>query len=285
VAVVALMVVATAVGIAMPVRRNLDDTRARRADERAVASATRGERAMVILPRVPDGGWIMHPRPNLRNDPRLQQRVLYAIDNGPDNLQLAASYPDRPLYRFTPRMVPDPNVIFGLMPATEVTRLAVVRGVEVRVPWRIRNHGDGAVVTVYLNDSHRVTVAVIDDQSTKGREYHGAWIIRGDGTITLDPPALHVLTQNFAPPLGRGTLRVGASVGDLPDPTSTAVWEVRYWFDGDGREAAFLAPGEQWLRRATAGTPFLPADTAPVFCVGPPSVSTASQSGELPAGC
>ena len=47
-----------------------------------------------------DGGYVMHPRGWLMNEPDLSNRVLYAADHLGDNLALFDRFPDRQIWRF-----------------------------------------------------------------------------------------------------------------------------------------------------------------------------------------
>ncbi|MBU3701691.1 MAG: hypothetical protein FGM58_06565 [Acidimicrobiia bacterium] len=65
----------------------------------AVRSSVEGP-AIVIIPAGDDGPYVLHPRGAFANPPHLDSDVLYAADLGGRNLELAARFPARALYRF-----------------------------------------------------------------------------------------------------------------------------------------------------------------------------------------
>lgn len=58
--------------------------------------------AVVFLP-TPYGDWLAHPFQHLRNDPDFDGEVVYALDEGPDAIAVAAAYPNRTYYRYVYR--------------------------------------------------------------------------------------------------------------------------------------------------------------------------------------
>ncbi|MFC4450088.1 ArnT family glycosyltransferase [Halorussus aquaticus] len=55
--------------------------------------------AVVFLP-TPYGDWLNHPFQHLRNDPGFDGETVYALSDGPDDIDVVAAYPNRTYYRY-----------------------------------------------------------------------------------------------------------------------------------------------------------------------------------------
>jgi hypothetical protein len=81
--------------------------------------------AVVFLP-TPYGDWLNHPFQYLRNDPGFDGEVVYATSDGPDDLAVAAAYPNRSYYRYVYRGTWAPTLGESVEPA--LNRVDVARG-------------------------------------------------------------------------------------------------------------------------------------------------------------
>jgi hypothetical protein len=81
--------------------------------------------AVVFLP-TPYGDWLNHPFQYLRNDPGFDGEVAYATSDGPDDLAVAAAYPNRSYYRYVYRGTWAPTLGESVEPA--LNRVDVARG-------------------------------------------------------------------------------------------------------------------------------------------------------------
>ncbi|WP_137286887.1 ArnT family glycosyltransferase [Halorussus salinisoli] len=84
--------------------------------------------AVVFLP-TPYGDWLNHPFQYLRNDPDFDGETVYALSNGPTDLDVVAAYPNRTYYRYVYRGEWVPYGGETVDPALQ--RVRVVRGESV----------------------------------------------------------------------------------------------------------------------------------------------------------
>ena len=97
--VVTALIIATVVELPDKIDRNQHFTDVYRAEQNTIDDTVAGNAAVVIVPITPDGGYLLHPRGWLTNSLALTDRVLYAADRGPANLELSTRFPDRKIYR------------------------------------------------------------------------------------------------------------------------------------------------------------------------------------------
>lgn len=98
-AAISAIALGTAIELPDKVRAN-QEVRDRIETELAAVDAFVDEPAIVIVPNGVDGPYILHPRGAFSNPPYLDAPVLFAADLGGRNLELAARFPSRALYRF-----------------------------------------------------------------------------------------------------------------------------------------------------------------------------------------
>jgi hypothetical protein len=207
----------------------------------------------VIVPRSNDGGWILHPRPNLENEPDLSDRVLYAIDRDGENATLFDRYPDRAIFRLSFVIYDNPFV-----PEREVASLERRDLQEARFTWRITNDVGAPVVNLYLSDGKGGLVHyLLDDHSTLGATYRGTWTVAPNGAVSLDTTSAQLITyrMNGLPP--SGTFAVGTGFGSSVDLLQCELMEWRYWFRG-GATIQMVTPGAPWDRSPAPKIRWLP---------------------------
>jgi 4-amino-4-deoxy-L-arabinose transferase-like glycosyltransferase len=251
----AVMIVVTVVETVPKIDINLRRTDLHEAEAAAVHAATGpDDPAVVIVPRSADGGWILHPRPNLENEPDLSNRVLYAIDRDGRNLELFDEYGDRPIFQLS-------FVIRGDVDHAEheVRRLERLVGSDAGFDWTVTNQSGAPVVGVYLTTViGRIAHYVLDDNSQLGATYHGTWTLMPNGEVTLDSPGARLVTPMAEGIPAEGMLSVGASFGPDDDMRRSELAEWRYWFRAGGAELEVVSPGTSWTRDGPPGFLWLP---------------------------
>jgi 4-amino-4-deoxy-L-arabinose transferase-like glycosyltransferase len=240
-----VLAAASVVQVAPKLRDNLYFTRAAEHEWSRVHAAVGSGRAVVIIPTDADGGWIGHPRPSLLNDPQLHQRILYAIDRGPDSIQLATMFPDRSLYRLTPTIVPGRGP-GGLEVSSRVDRQTVVAGHTIALRFTIENRTGAPVVRVYVTDGSSAVTAVLDERSRRGATYEGVWLLHPDGSVALTGQGRGV-SGTIGALHGRATIAVGSSFAPSGGAPELLRQEQRLWFRNDLDSLVTLAPGARWV--------------------------------------
>lgn len=245
---VLLLAVATAATVVPRIEDNLQLTRLQRIDHVALAAAgTR--RAVVVLPRDADGGWIGHPRPSLLNDADLDQDVIFAVDRKERSMALFDRFPDRSVWRMSWRAVPETT---GLRALTTLDRLRRVRARGVVFDVAVRNTTGERVVAAYLTDGRRDTHVVLDDSSERGRRYRLRWMVGADGEVEVEGPSgsRTVFTNFGTRSLGAGTLAVGVGFGGEDVIEAGEHQEHRFWFRTRGDSLVVVGPGDVWTQLA-----------------------------------
>src|SRR5207244_4355941 len=115
VGVVAVMIAVTAIGVPAKVRDKTDTTARSYRRIHTLVTSAHLDHAVVVLP--PRSRYVLAPYPFLANRPDLSGRIVYAVDDGADDLGLGRRFPDRTLYRFERRYLPGGPL---LHPATDV---------------------------------------------------------------------------------------------------------------------------------------------------------------------
>ncbi|USZ68425.1 hypothetical protein NGM10_01485 [Halorussus salilacus] len=97
--------------------------------------------AVVFVP-TPYGDWLNHPFQHLRNDPGFDGEVVYALDGGPDSLEVVEAYPDRTYYRYVYRGEWTPFLGQTVDPALREIRAVRSDAVGVDAAVGIPSHAD-----------------------------------------------------------------------------------------------------------------------------------------------
>jgi len=211
--------------------RNRNVTNAYRSVQRLVADAHLG-RSVLFLEDRGDKGF-QSAAPFLENTPTLaNQKVVYAVENGPGDLDVLARYPDREGARLRSELRPGDEL---LAPTRFVEPVKVTRGSAVSLHFRIVNTvGAPTVVTKFeVNDAVEQTIA-LDTASTKGKSYDVTWTLTAQPVKTTKPNVVTV-------PQGSGTATVEA---DFSEPTGkTENYERQYPYVASPNRVVVLTPG------------------------------------------
>ncbi|MFC7045670.1 ArnT family glycosyltransferase [Halobacteriaceae archaeon GCM10025711] len=203
--------------------------------------------AVVFLP-TPYGDWLNHPFQSLRNDPGLNGRTVYAVDDGTANFGVADAYPDRRLYRYAYRGQWTPlhgsAVDARIVPVTTVSGDAVTMTTTVGVP----------------EATDRMSVRLASED---GSAYYAVNASRGNQTFTLavDGDRAHLA--------GPGVEATGANASVSVNATDELDLEV---FMDTGPTSRFSyrveLPVERTDGSVRAMTPYREVCTVPARCGG-----------------
>jgi hypothetical protein len=200
--------------------------------------------AVLLLPFRGDLGFL-GTSPFLENDPSLDQPVLYAEQRGGHDLELAARFPDRTLYRLEQDLPPGKDTGGRLT----LQRLQVEAGPSVTLSLRLTDPGDLAAPAATLSAGDDTRSRPLG--AAAGGGWDVSWTVVAPGA---EPPAGTPDAQVLRLPEGvaSGELSAGltsAAAGDSP----ARAWAQRIGWrvvDG-GRRVELLVPGEGWARTGT----------------------------------
>lgn len=121
----------------------------------------------VVVMRADPAGYTLLNYPSLVGDPRLNARVLYAIDRGPVSVTLARLFPSRRLYQFVQRTEPCHPL---LRPSYLIEPLRIVRGPTVRLRFDPTNtEGLPLVIADVIIDGRTVATQILARHSRNDR--------------------------------------------------------------------------------------------------------------------
>ncbi len=203
----------------------------------------------------------------LANRPRLDTRVLFAIDRGAKNIDLLRSRPGRRAFRVV-RMLASGAPLSSIHPALvpQHTRTAP----QISLTTTIVNTDGSNVVTAYSRFAGIRRAFVLDRSSTKGDRYRVTWIIR-PGSLNLRssqqrPQRVHyprvkatpedpAPRSGAAPPVG---LVVGAAFGKRTSSRDPNRVELRYYERTNHHAIELLTGAEFWTRLGAPYRAWLP---------------------------
>ncbi|HEX2738464.1 MAG TPA: hypothetical protein VHP57_10040, partial [Acidimicrobiia bacterium] len=157
--------------------------------------------ALVFVPHG-DDPYLLTDLPFLANDQDGSRKPLYAADLGAANVGLVATRSDLRPYVLTPELQPGDDLF---RPTIVLKPLTLLRGRDITVHLHIRNPGDRAVVTAYVQTDGHFETRVLDTDSKRGKSYDVDWVLTApqtpvDGKIAMDRLAGTVTTGvGFAP--------------------------------------------------------------------------------------
>ncbi len=206
--------------------------------------------------------FVMEPYPFLANDPRLQNRRLYALDRGAAGIDLVDRHPRRTAYRIVRQV--EPGQPIDRIPLV-VERQTVVRGPAVTATTRVTNVDNRRRVVAYARFGDFKTARLLDDASTAGATYDLTWTVTPTGIAYAGPAAAEVpypaipprsehRLKGLAPPPAYG-LVIGAAFADSAraGDAAAAVEHDYYARVGRSSQVEVLSAGEEWTR---LGPPF-----------------------------
>ena len=199
------------------------------------------------------GPYLQFLNPYSANGPELDQRVLFAVDRGPANLDLIEAMPDRtPYLQKTSKLVLRPRPV-ERRPTVSVTRLDVQRGGSVSLHVRITNPRGSPTVAAYLKFGDHLEWRTLSTDATAEGVYETDWTLvapNGDGGEEHETAI--PLTSRLG--LGRGFLIAGVGFG-ASEEVARANPSVRQIFPYriDGSAVELLLPAEKTRQVTVAG--------------------------------
>jgi hypothetical protein len=226
---IGVLAISTAFAVSTRVDRNGDVTDEYRAARVMVDDAHLDHAVLFLEDRGQQG--FESATPFLENTPSLStQRVIYAIEGGPGDLDVLARYPDRVGARLRSELRPGDEI---LNPTRFIERLHVSRGTAVTLRFRIVNTVGFPTVVSKMTVGNTTQQIVLDTVSKKGATYEVAW------TLTTAPTTKSPTDMTVAP--GRGTATVQAEF--VANDGKSELYERRYPYIATDARLAVLQPG------------------------------------------
>jgi 4-amino-4-deoxy-L-arabinose transferase-like glycosyltransferase len=221
--------------------------------QRGLQAAPPAGRALVFVED--SGRYLLFTNPFVANDPELDGRVLYAVDRGPENLELIRAMPDRTPY--SQRLSgPSDELLPRLRPKTldmSYERLRVLRGDSLSLRVRVTNTVGREAVVVGLTVGKRSVWRTLDTRSHLGDTYETTFTVSTeDGTdLRLD----------------EGADRLAVTAGIAEDPTWARKFpraQARYDFEVRDGVVEALDPGDLLrFEKSRNRRRFVPAERVP----------------------
>jgi len=198
------------------------------------------ERSLVFVPHG-DDPYLLTDLPFLTNDGNHATGPLYAADLGAANVELVAARSDLRPYVLTPELQPGDELF---RPTIVLKPLTLLRARDIAVHLHVRNPGDHAVVTAYVQTDGHFETKVLDTSSSRGRTYDVDW----DLTAPQTPVEGKVAVDRL-----EGTITTGIGFGPSPLLDVRAdLYERRFLYRVVGFWAAsqlqVLTPGFEYHR-------------------------------------
>jgi hypothetical protein len=168
------------------------------------------DKALVFVWNDGPGPFLLYLNPFSSNGPKLDNRILYAVDHGAANLDLIAAQPDRTPYLQMISVPPDYLLPNGnpRTPKIWLNRMQVVHANVVTLRARITNPRHRRTIVVALKMGDHIEFRTITTNGTNGGVYDTEFHLAVPGTAPgADTTAL----------VGRlGTLQIGVGYGSTP---------------------------------------------------------------------
>jgi 4-amino-4-deoxy-L-arabinose transferase-like glycosyltransferase len=168
-------------------------------------------RALVIVAQ--SGPYLMHLNPFSRNGPDLDDRILYTVDRGTENLEMMARKPKRtPYLQLTTDPAFDDPVVYHDAPVPRVSLipLTVMNGTAVTFRVQVTNPSADPAVVVYLRIGKRVERRTLSTDATRGETFETEWTVAPAGSAEAAPGTVP-LTRRL------DDIRIGVGTGATPD--------------------------------------------------------------------
>ncbi|HEY7438307.1 MAG TPA: glycosyltransferase family 39 protein [Acidimicrobiia bacterium] len=162
-------------------------------------------RALVFV----QGSYLMFVSPFSTNGPKLDDRILYAIDRGPANIDFIRSRPGRTVYAQTTSLLPDELLpqAYPRTPRVSLTRLHLAQTTRLVLDARITAPAAGDTIIASLTTDAITAHRTLTTHARAGAVYETRWTVDASSTRDL------------------GTIRVGAGFGR--DAASARVRDVQ----------------------------------------------------------
>jgi hypothetical protein len=168
------------------------------------------DKALVFVWNDGPGPFLLYLNPFSSNGPKLDDRILYAVDNGAADLDLIAAHPDRTPYLQMISVPPDYLLPNGnpRTPKIWLNRMQVVHASVLTLRARITNPRHRRTIVVSLKMGDHTEFRTITTAGTNGGVYDTEFRLAVPGTAPgADTAAL----------VGRlGTLQIGVGYGSTP---------------------------------------------------------------------
>jgi hypothetical protein len=195
------------------------------------------------------GDYLLFLDPYSRNSPDLDGRIVYAVDRGPENLDLIAAHTDRqPYLELTsdPRWSDPVNHRDAPFPRVSLVPLRVLGGRSFELRVRVTSpRGQPAVVAYLQVGAQTVDRRVLATDATGGETFETTW--------TLAPAGSPEAAGGAVPLADRiGNISVGFASADTPDAAVAGrhVQEIfSYRLDDDRSRVNVLYPGRRYTVR------------------------------------
>jgi len=149
----------------------------------SIEQASSRSPALVFVETDP-GPYLLTSNPFSSNGTDLDGRLLWAVDSGGVNVELAAVTPERAPYLQARELRSGDDL---LHPSVTVTPLALVRGTNVAIKVYITNPTEERVLTVTLVSGDASRTTVVDEASVRGK-YYDVTLALGSGTGAVPAP-------------------------------------------------------------------------------------------------
>src|SRR5439155_25567731 len=134
-------------------------------------------KALVIVEN--SGPYLMHLNPYSFNTPKLDGRILYAVDRRVDNLHLIATHPRRTpfLERTSDPAFDDPVGYHDApVPTVSLIPLRVLHGRAVTLRLQATSRGE-PVVEAYLRINNHIVRRILATDAKKGDKFETEWTV------------------------------------------------------------------------------------------------------------
>ena len=199
-------------------------------------------RNAVVVMQADPAGYSLLDFPFLVGDPRLHDRVLYAVDRGPASVRLAQLFPTRRLYQFVQRTEPGHPL---LKPSYIVEPMRIVSGAPVQLRFEATNSEKLPVVVAQVAINGRTVATQVLDRSSHAGATTAFDVVLGTSATSARAPRPATL---FARVSRDAQVSVDVAFGPDADRGRADIFERRYVVARVGDGLAVQTPGLQYHR-------------------------------------
>jgi len=196
----------------------------------------------VVVMRADPSNYILFNDPFLVGDPSLRGRVLYAIDRGPADAQLATLFPSRKLYQFVQRTQPGQPI---LHPSYIVEPMRVVTGSTVTLRFDTTDTSGQRVIVASLKSRGRTIATATLDQNSRAGTVVPFEVTLGPNATTLPAPRHGLLVAQIT---DNAQVQVDIAFQSDVQGNQADIFERRYFVARFGNDLAVQTPGLQYHR-------------------------------------
>jgi hypothetical protein len=212
-------------------------------------------RALVIVQN--SGPYLMHLNPYSFNTPKVDGRIVFAVDRGADNLQLIGKYPHRTPYleRTTDPAFDDPVGYHDApIPRISLVPVDVIHGRTLTLRERITTTTADPIVAAYVQIGDKTLWRTLSTTAKAGDVFETEWTVAAAGA----PEVARGAAVGLDEPLG--AVNVGFYTRS-PDRRRRAehYQEFEYGINKDDGTLNVIHPGRAFTTRTTNGVSSLRA--------------------------